>query len=143
MLLLIHLVLGLLAMGATVEVEPVAGPVRFTDLYGSPREAVAATACRDGASTIWLARDGIAFEIVLHELAHAYDCADNGEIDGSPAGRPAERPAWSSDYCWNSPAEWYACSLTETGRLRPYQQPIDTFPATVARRWLPPAKKLA
>jgi hypothetical protein len=119
-LLLIQLMLALFSIGASVEVEPVHGPVRFTDLYGSPREAVAATECRDGASVLWLSDDGLSLDVVIHELAHAHDCADNGEIDGSPGGRPDARPAWTSDYCWNSAAEWYACSVSRAGRIHPY-----------------------
>ena len=123
MWLFVKLMLALLSMGASVDVEPVDGPVRFTDLYGSPREAVAATGCESGASVVWLSKQGAGLEVVLHELAHAYDCADNGEIDGSPGARPSARPAGISDYCWLSEAEWYACSVTETGRLRPFATP--------------------
>ncbi len=134
-LLLIKLLFGLFALGAPVEVESVAGPVRFTDLYGSPREAVAATGCNDGASTVWLSREGASLEVVLHELAHAYDCADNGAIDGSLSGRPDTRPVWTSDYCWDSAAEWYACSVTETGWLVPY--PAEPEPPLLANTYRP------
>ena len=130
-LLLIKLLLGLMSLGAAVEVETVAGPVRFTDLYGSPREAVAASGCMDGASKIWLSDEGASFEVLLHELAHAYDCADNGEIDGSPGGQAEHRPAWASDYCWDSPAERYACAVTETGQLRPFSPRLQ--PPRLAR----------
>lgn len=133
MLLLIKLLLGLLSLGATVEVQTVSGPVRFTDLYGSPREAVAASGCVDGASRIWLSDQGAGFDVVLHELAHAYDCADNGTIDGSPAGHAVERPTWATDYCWDSPAERYACAVTETGRLRPFTTQLE--PPTLAKAW--------
>jgi hypothetical protein len=132
-LLLIKLVLGLLSLGATVDVETVAGPVRFTDLYGSPREAVAASGCAEGESTIWISDQGASFEVILHELAHAYDCADNGAIDGSPAGHTDQRPSWASDYCWNSPAERYACAVTETGQLRPFSVQLE--PPKLAKSW--------
>ena len=58
---------------------------------------------------------------MLHELAHAYDCADNGAMDSSPTLRPAVRPAWASDYCWLSDAEWYACSVVRFGTVRPHE----------------------
>lgn len=58
--------------------------------------------------------------VVVHELAHAYDCLDNGLLDGSP-GHPL--PAWSRDWVYfDMPPYWaaehYAHEVVRTGRLR-------------------------
>jgi hypothetical protein len=91
-------------------VHQLAGPVRFTDLYGSPREAEAATGCVRGQAEMWLA-PSFDMDTLVHETAHAYDCVDDGLMNNSPSLRPAVRPEWVSDYCWTSDAEWYACSV--------------------------------
>ena len=96
------------------------GPVRFTDLYGSPREAVAATGCVNGEAEMWLAPD-FDMSTFVHEMAHAYDCVDDGRLNNSPSLRPAERPEWVSDYCWTSDAEWYGCSVEHYRDVHPYR----------------------
>lgn len=83
--------------------------VRFHDLYGVERTAPAAFECGDRPRLL-IAPTASIF-VIYHELAHAKDCLDDGLLNGSPGSRPAERPAWVSDYCWQSEAEWYACSL--------------------------------
>ena len=106
-----------LLVSPQLTVQQLDGPVYFTDLYGSERVAEAALGCAEGRPQLWLSPDYSA-ETLAHELAHAYDCLDNGAMDGSPAGRPAGRPAWAPDYCWQNDAEWYACWSVREGRLR-------------------------
>ena len=60
-------------------------------------------------------------ETLAHELAHANDCIDNGEMDASTTIRPTVRPDWVSNYCWNSDAEWYACSVIRYGNVAPHE----------------------
>jgi hypothetical protein len=46
---------------------------------------------------------------------------DNGEMDVSLKGQPSVRPDWASSYCWNSDAEWYACSVVRYGDVAPHE----------------------
>ena len=96
------------------------GPVQFTDLYGSAREAEAALGCPASGPELWLSPT-VSLETLVHELAHARDCLDNGVMDASPTERPAVRPAWASDYCWFSDAEWYACSVVQFADASPHE----------------------
>jgi hypothetical protein len=106
----LYLTLWALA-GAGVVVHEVEGPVHFVDLYGEERHAPGALSCQPGRPPeLWISNDAD-LEVLAHELAHAYDCLDDGELNGSPAPRPAQRPTWVSDYCWSSDAEWYACDV--------------------------------
>ena len=98
------------------------GPVQFTDLYGNAREAEAAMGCPASGPELWLSPT-VSLETLVHELAHANDCIDNGVMDASPTQRPAVRPAWASNYCWNSDAEWYACSVVKYGKVSPHETP--------------------
>lgn len=103
------------AVGGQIDIHPSAEPVRFVDLYGQEREEPAALACAPGLPPqLWIGR-GLTLDIFVHELAHAYDCLDDGLLNGSPMPRPEQRPDWVSDYCWDSSAEWYACWVTYTG----------------------------
>ena len=97
-------------VGGHVTVHPLDGAVAITDLYGSPRQAVAASSCHHQQPEMWLSPD-VDVETLVHEAAHAFDCLDDGVMNNSPSLRPAERPDWVSDYCWRSDAEWYACSV--------------------------------
>lgn len=106
-------------VGSQLIVSQLDGPVQFTDLYGSERTAEAALACPPGGPPQLLLSPQWSMETLLHELSHAYDCQDDGVMDGSPTTRPAERPAWASDYCWTSDAEWYACSVVHYGSVHP------------------------
>ncbi len=106
-------------VGGRVTIHQLSGPVRFTDLYGSPREAAAATGCSQGRPEMWLSPD-VDMATLVHETAHAADCLDDGNMNDSPSLRPAVRPAWVSDYCWDSDAEWYACSVTYYLNAHPY-----------------------
>jgi hypothetical protein len=95
--------------------------VAFTDLYGSERHAAAALECRPGGRPVLYVSSSADMDTLLHEFAHAYDCIDDHAMNASPIGsvRPAERPAWASDYCWGSDAEWYACLVVRTRSVRP------------------------
>jgi hypothetical protein len=106
-------------VGGHVTIHQLSGPVRFTDLYGSPREAAAATGCPNGRPEMWLSPD-VDMATLVHETAHAVDCLDDGKMNDSPSLRPAVRPGWVSDYCWDSDAEWYACSVTYYLNVHPY-----------------------
>ncbi|MEZ4501536.1 MAG: hypothetical protein R3C39_02805 [Dehalococcoidia bacterium] len=116
-------------VGTQIDVRHVDGAVKFTDLYGNAREAEAALGCpSDGAPIMWLGT-GVRLETIVHELAHAYDCLDDGLMNASPinGARPATRPAWVSDYCWDTDAEWYACWVVHSGS-------IDASPASMTAR---------
>ncbi len=101
------------------------GTVQFTDLYGSEREAVAALECRAGGAPVLYLSPTADIETIVHELAHAYDCLDDGRMNASPMStpRPEQRPAWVSDYCWNTDAEWYACSVVRARSVHPAATP--------------------
>ncbi len=108
-------------VGLQTTVLSTSGPVHFTDLYGSERHAAAALECRPGGKPVLYLSPSADIETIVHEFAHAYDCLDDGSMNASPMGgsRPAERPAWTSDYCWNTDAEWYACSAVRARMVRP------------------------
>ena len=110
------------AVSPNLQVHRVDGPVEFTDLYGSAREAEAALGCDAGTPHLWLSPT-VTLKTLAHELAHANDCIDNGEMDASTTIRPTVRPDWVSNYCWNSDAEWYACSVVRYGNAAPHEAP--------------------
>ncbi|MDA1062001.1 MAG: hypothetical protein O2895_03720, partial [Chloroflexi bacterium] len=115
--------------GAGVVVHEVAGPVQFVDLYGDERDAPGAFSCVPGQPPeLWISA-GADLEVLVHELAHAFDCLDDGELNGSPSRTPEARPAWASDYCWRSAAEWHACSVVHSATARPDAPP----PASAGR----------
>ena len=102
--------------GTNMVIHEVDGPVRFTDLYGSAREAAGAVGCPgDGKAHLWISRD-VDMDTLVHEMAHVWDCIDDGQMNASPIGgaRPAQRPAWAGRYCWDTDAEWYACWATRS-----------------------------
>ena len=100
-----------------------------------------------GVTEQGLRRRALALSTMAHELAHVYDGMDDGQFNGSP-GHPRPdsyidaltltngRRAWepSAWYCWagqpdervsppeggsdRARAEWYACEVARTGRLR-------------------------
>ena len=86
------------------------GPAVFTDVYGVQRAAEASLACTEGHPTLRIAPDAT-LSTLVHELAHAQDCLDDGMLNGSPGTRPDTRPEGVQSYCWDSDAEWYACSV--------------------------------
>lgn len=68
----------------------------------------------------WLAPSA-GLEGAVHELAHAYDCVDDGLLNGSPGHAPdidwgmvCDRLGHPCPY-WN--AEWYAYEVVRTHRL--------------------------
>lgn len=108
------------AVAPNMTVHRLDGPVQFNDLYGNAREAEAALGCSSAGPHLYLSPT-VSLETLVHELAHAHDCLDNGEMDASPTQRPAVRPAWASDYCWFSDAEWYACSVVQFESMTPHE----------------------
>ena len=106
------------------------GPFFYVDGYGNLRTELIATGCTSkGGAIVFLPTAGASLDELVHELAHAYDCIDNGVMDGSPIERPAERPTWVSDYCWLLKAEWFACSVQRYGI-----HALTVLPATGDRR---------
>jgi len=79
-------------------------------MYGTERYVEGAVDCIDGHAIVWLSATA-SESTVAHELAHVYDCVDNGVLDGSPSVRPDTQPVWASDYCWQHPVEWHACEM--------------------------------
>lgn len=76
----------LLALSAAVlpSVELHEEPIAFRDLYGVERYEDGAAACVPGSKPIvWIARSA-SLEVAIEELAHAYDCLDDGMMNGSP-----------------------------------------------------------
>lgn len=100
-----------------------------------------------GAGEAQQQRQTLALATLVHELAHVYDGMDDGRLNGSPGHpRPDDfmrsltltngRQPWEPSpwYCWaanadtggsldapatdEARAEWYACEVTRTGRLR-------------------------
>lgn len=106
-------------VGSQISVVRLETDVRFTDLYGVAREAPAALACPDNGRPVLYLGPRVDLETLVHELAHARDCVDDGALNASPIGgaRPAARPDWASDYCWNADAEWYACWVVQSRSL--------------------------
>lgn len=88
------------------------------DRYGDGLR-LGAFSCESGEG--WISPDA-PLSIVVHELAHAYDCSDDGELNGSPGHAPqfhvspALLASWGPGYNWR--AEWYAQEVVRTGRLR-------------------------
>ena len=116
--------------GSDVVVHQVDGPVRFTDLYGSEREAAGAVGCPEGGPAhLWLSL-GVDTETLVHEMAHVWDCVDDGLMNASPIDgvRPPVRPVWVSDYCWNTDAEWYACWAAYSRSVD--ASPLEPLPST-------------
>ncbi len=114
-------VLALLAMlGPYVVIETHEGPFGIYDSYGDLRLVDAATFCAGPGylPMIVMTDEGLPLDVLAHELAHAYDCIDNGVMDGSPIERPAMRPAWTTEYCWMLHSEFFACSA-QRGAWRP------------------------
>lgn len=102
-------------------------------------DAAAALACHDGVPTLY-ATPAISFEDWVHELAHAHHCRTTGSLYIPMPDHPrpatfieAHRATGASWYCWSGGAEWtgdltaetrladaeyYACEVVRTGRLR-------------------------
>ncbi len=90
-------------------------PVEFMDLYGNDRVAVAAVYCElSGQSTLFI-HPPIDIPTLVHELAHAYDCQDDGLFNGSPL---VDEYKESNRYCGKSRAEFYACQMGQRAKIR-------------------------
>ena len=119
--ILLALIAQLLSLvGGQIDVHTMEARFPITDLYGARRQTDAALSCPgQGRPELWIARTA-SDEVRAHELAHAVDCLDDRLLNGSPSRRPKVRPAWTSDYCWQSDAEWYACSVVHHQRIDPH-----------------------
>lgn len=113
MVALYQLIFFLMALlNGQVVYHEVDGTIDGVDIYGRERQAPAAMDCFEGVPHVWLG-DGVTFEIFAHELVHAYDCVDDGEMNGSPW--PDRPPPWPVGErivtldCWLSDVEWAAC----------------------------------
>lgn len=71
------------------------------------------TCWSDGRSEVHLPQTA-AFTTWVHELAHAYDCADDGELNGSPMPEDSTFVGAHRQCVVNS-AQRYACYVEETG----------------------------
>jgi hypothetical protein len=72
--------------------------------------------CHEGGRAVIYLRNGEPESVRLEEYAHAFDCRDNGVVDGSP-GHPMPAVC-TAFYICDNPAEWYASEVVRTGRLR-------------------------
>ncbi len=66
-----------------------------------------------GRSEVHLPRTA-SFTTYLHELAHAYDCIDDGALNGSPLP-PQSEFVGEHRQCTLNEAQRYACYVEETG----------------------------
>ncbi len=87
--------------------------------YDEPQQVpggvtVARMSCADAQTTIYITPP-VAVWIIVHELAHALDCQDDGRMNGSPW--PSTAAAGMRPYCLRSKAELFACSVE---RLHPW-----------------------
>lgn len=94
-------------------------PLVSVPFQGALLETTGYTTCdRTGRPAITLAARADRLDATLvHELAHARDCLDNGSIDGSllPSDAVLLRPI---SHCTANRAEFYACWVTEQAGLR-------------------------
>ena len=89
--------------------------------------------CDAGRARLTIATRGPEIEETLaHELAHAADCIDDGELNGSPLppGATLVRPI---AHCLADRSELYACWAVEQGRVPTHAavlaDPVSTFAA--------------
>ena len=79
---LIALILALSALLPQAELRQ--EPAHFADIYGAMRHERGAVACVSGEKPIiWIAPDA-SLTVAVEELAHLYDCLDDGVFNGSP-----------------------------------------------------------
>lgn len=100
------------------------------------------TECNEqGRPSITLAARAATLESTLvHELAHARDCLDNGVVDGSLLP-PAAVLLVPSAHCTANRAEFYACWVTEQAALtaKPSALPGAVAPGDTAPSGRPEA----
>jgi hypothetical protein len=87
--------------------------------------------CEAGRAELTLAARAPDVEATLaHELAHAADCIDDGELNGSPLP-PGATLASPIAHCLANHAEFYACWVVEQGRglssAAVLADPVSTF----------------
>lgn len=103
----------LLLVGALTSFRFVSGSTLEVPFGGYTIATTGYALCENRRPSITLAVGAPTIEAtLLHELAHARDCLDDGEINGSllPAGAALLRP---SGHCVANRAEFYACWVTE------------------------------
>ena len=103
----------LLLVGAVTSFRFVSAPTLEVPFGGHTIATTGYALCENGRPSITLAASAPTIEAtLLHELAHARDCLDDGEINGSllPPGAALRRP---SGHCVANLAEFYACWVTE------------------------------
>ena len=104
-----------LLINSSLTIQLEASPIRFTDLYGEAREAPAALYCSPEGLPTLMMTSPMSTRVLVHEMAHAWDCIDDGVLNGSPGHqRPEIRPGLRADYCWGLDVEWYACEVVRT-----------------------------
>ncbi len=107
----------LLLVGALTSFRFVSAPTLEVPFGGYTIETTGYALCENRRPSITLAVSAATIEAtLLHELAHARDCLDNGAIDGSllPDGAALR---WPSGHCLANRAELYACWVTEQAQL--------------------------
>lgn len=107
----------LLLVGAATSFRFVSGPTLEVPFGGYTIATTGYALCEDRRPSITLASSAPTIEAtLLHELAHARDCLDDGEINGSllSPGATLRRP---SGHCLANRAEFYACWVTEQAQL--------------------------
>ncbi len=108
----------LILVGSLTTFRFVSGPTLEVPFGGYTIETTGYALCENRRPSITLASSAPSIEAtVLHELAHAQDCLDDGEINGSllPAGAALRYP---SGHCVANRAEFYACWVTEQAQVR-------------------------
>ena len=99
---------GMMTHFELADAETVTVPFR-----GFPLVTTGYTVCDARVPTITLARRARAIDATLvHELAHAQDCLDDGDINGSPLA-PGAHLENAIEHCMVNLAEYYACWVTE------------------------------
>ncbi|MCC6236892.1 MAG: hypothetical protein IT299_04875 [Dehalococcoidia bacterium] len=107
----------LLLVGALTSFRFVSGPTLEVPFGGNTIQTTGYALCENRRPSITLALSAPTIEVtLLHELAHARDCLDDGTINGSllPAGATLRQP---SGHCVANRAELYACWVTEQAQL--------------------------
>lgn len=98
------------AAGATVQVEYRDSPWSRI-INGQPTAVVGEVWCLGRDSSMILLRTASP-DIVVHEYAHAWDCADNGRMDASPLPDDADISTVPPGHCRENLLETYACWYT-------------------------------
>ena len=110
-----ELILLLLSAIGDVEVREQS----WDELWIGGREYSGVVTCEEGEPAVWWSNRRLTPEVIAHELAHIYDCIDDGELNGS-TGHPRvfRRGVVYASHCLSNSREWYACEVVRTGTLR-------------------------